>query len=73
MHHVLAALHVRVFMVSSNHLYTASPVGGKERERKNTERNRVGKTKKEKKQTEKNKEQNKGLKSEGNSERKRQK
>lgn len=31
-HHVLAALHVRVFMVASNDLNTASPVGGTERE-----------------------------------------
>lgn len=31
-HHVLAALHICVFMVASNHLYTASPVGGTERE-----------------------------------------
>lgn len=26
-HHVLAALHVSVFMVASKHLYTAGPVG----------------------------------------------
>lgn len=30
--HVLAAPHVCVFMVASNHLYTARPVGGRERE-----------------------------------------
>lgn len=31
-HHVLAAFHICVFMVASNHFYTASPVGGTERE-----------------------------------------
>lgn len=31
-HHVLAALHIRVLMVASYHLDTASPVGGTERE-----------------------------------------
>lgn len=30
-HHVLAALHICVFMVASDHLYTASPVGWTER------------------------------------------
>lgn len=30
-HHVLAALHVCVFVVASNHLYPARPVGGTER------------------------------------------
>lgn len=31
-HHILTALHICVFMVAANHLYTASPVGGTERE-----------------------------------------
>lgn len=31
-HHVLAALHVCVLVVASNHLYSARPVGGTERE-----------------------------------------
>lgn len=31
-HHVLAALHICVFVVASDHLYTASPVGDTEKE-----------------------------------------
>lgn len=31
-HHVLAALHVRILVVAPDHLHAAGPVGGKERE-----------------------------------------
>lgn len=40
-HHVLAALHFCVFMVASNHVNSASPVGGTERKTAYSQATRV--------------------------------
>lgn len=43
-HHVLAALHVRVFVVATHHFDTASPVGGTERQRAYSQATKVTNT-----------------------------